>query len=379
MKILQLAPLWENVPPPAYGGTEAVVHDLCEGLVAAGHNVTLAATGESRTSARLMSVYPRPLRGESHLKDKGPYELVHAAAALAAAENYDIIHNHAGMLPIAFSGLIQTPMLSTKHCLIEPDWEFVWRHYDGYYNTISKRAYEILPSKVGGTYVGHVYNGIDVHSFPFSEDKSDYLLFLSRIAPDKAPHLAVEAARRAGRRLIVAGKVDPNPTDQRYFEEVLRPLIDDETIIWYGEANASQKRELYKYAQGLLLPIVWEEPFGLVMVEAMACGTPPIAFRRGAAPEIVADGISGYLVDDVDGMVDAIARLPELSAAECRRYAFKHFDTDVMVAAYLDAYEQILSQEAGRLVSSVEQRIIHRGDVVQEELARDGTFIAGSN
>jgi glycosyltransferase involved in cell wall biosynthesis len=356
LRILQLAPLWENVPPPAYGGTEAVVHDLTEGLVAAGHDVTLFATGQSRTSAHHLSVYERPLRSEGHLKEKAPYEYVHAAAALAeAAGDYDVIHNHAGGLPIAFSGLIDTPMLSTKHCLIEPDWEFVWRRYGGYYNTISRRAHACMPNTVGGTYVGHVYNGIDVESFPYNPDKQDYLLFLSRVAPEKAPHLAIEAALRAGTRIVLAGKVDPNPRDQQYFDQVVRPLIDGRNVEWFGEADASQKRELYRDARALLLPIVWEEPFGLVMVEAMACGTPAIVFRRGAAPEVVADGVSGFLVDDVDGMVDAIGRLDTISAIDCRRHALENFDTSVMVRSYIDVYAEILDRENKATAAAVDR------------------------
>ncbi|HET9199392.1 MAG TPA: glycosyltransferase family 4 protein [Dehalococcoidia bacterium] len=356
MRILQLAPLWENVPPPAYGGTEAVVHDLTEGLMAVGHDVTLFATGHSRTSARHLSVYDRPLRSESQLKEKAPYEYVHAASALAeAAQDYDVIHNHAGGLPIAFAGLIDTPMLSTKHCLVEPDWEFVWRRYRGYYNTISRRAYACLPDSLGGTYVGHVYNGIDVESFPYNATKDDYLLFLSRIAPEKAPHLAIEAALKSGTRIVIAGKVDPNPRDEQYFDEVIKPLIDGRRVEWFGEADAVQKRDLYRNARALLLPIVWEEPFGLVMVEAMACGTPAIVFRRGAAPEVVADGVSGFLVDDVDGMVDAISRLDELSAAACRRHAFESFDTSVMVNSYIEVYTEILDRENKETAAAVDR------------------------
>lgn len=370
MRILQLAPLWENVPPPAYGGTEAVVYDLTEGLVAAGHDVTLFASGESRTSANHRSVYPRPLRSEHHLKEKAPYEYVHAAAALAeAGDHYDVIHNHAGALPIAFSSLIQTPMLSTKHCLIEPDWEFAWRRYTGYYNTISRRAHACMPSTVGGNYVGHVYNGIDVESFPYSSEKQDYLLFLSRIAPEKAPHFAIHAARRAGMKIVIAGKVDPNPTDEQYFDQVVRPLIDGKQVVWFGEADAAQKRELYRDARALLLPIVWEEPFGLVMPEAMACGTPAIVFRRGAAPEIVADGKSGFLVDNVSEMASAIGRLDEISPADCRRHALENFDTSVMVKSYVSVYERMLEREAVATAADVDRVIRHATPEVTDRLA----------
>ncbi|MPZ23753.1 MAG: glycosyltransferase [Dehalococcoidia bacterium] len=355
MHILQLAPLWENIPPPAYGGTEAVVHTLVEGLVARGHDVTLVATGESTTSARLLSTYPRPLRSEGQLTDKLPYELAHLSAALdEASRGYDVVHNHMGSIAVPFSSLSSAPMLSTKHCLLDGDWEHAWQNYQGYYCTVSKRAFEVLPSTVGGTYAGHVYNAIDVESFPFSADKEDYVLFLSRIAPEKAPHLAIEAAQRAGCRIVVAGKVDPNPTDEQYFRDVLAPLLRLPGVEWLGEADASLKRSLYARARALLLPIVWEEPFGLVMAEAMACGTPVIAFRRGAAPEVIADGLSGYLVDDVEGMVDALGKLDALSATACRRHALENFDAHVMVDNYIAVYERILAAEAQTMAATVD-------------------------
>ena len=304
MKILQIAPLWETVPPPAYGGTEAVIHTLVEELVRRGHEVTLCASGDSQTSAQLSSVYGRSLRAADDLSAKQPYSWHHAVFSLRDAREFDIVHNHAGEEVMALAHLVpDVPMLTTMHCLITPDTKIIWDHYQGYYNTISWSARHLMPEVEGGSFAGTAYNAIDVPTFPFEDEKDDYLLFLARISPEKAPNLAVEVARRSGRRLIIAGKVDPN--DLLYFSTVVAPLIDGEQVVYVGEADARFKRELYRKAQCLLMPIIWDEPFGLAMIEAMACGTPVIAFNRGAVPEIVRNGKTGFIVERVDEMVAA--------------------------------------------------------------------------
>ena len=347
MRILQLAPLWETVPPPAYGGTEAVVSVLVEELVRRGHQVTLCASGDSITSAQLFSVYPRSLRTADDLLDRQPYDWMHLALSLReASSGYDIIHNHAGEPAMAMSHLVDLPMLTTTHCLITPDTRFIWDHYRGWYNTISRSARLTMPQVRGGTYAGVVYNAIDVQSFPYEEDKEDYMLFLSRVAPDKGTHLAIEVARRTGLRLVIAAKVDR--ADRDYFHEVVEPLIDGKLVQFLGEADAALKRKLYAKARCLLLPICWEEPFGLVIPEAMACGTPVIAFRRGAAPEIVADGETGYLVDDVEGMVRAVYRVEHIDPRRCRRYVEERFDAPRLADDYLALYQRILEEQATR-------------------------------
>src|SRR3990170_381187 len=329
MRILQLAPLWETVPPPAYGGTEAVVSVLVEELVRRGHQVTLCASGDSITSAQLFSVYPRSLRTADDLLDRQPYDWMHLALSLReASSGYDIIHNHAGEPAMAMSHLVDLPMLTTTHCLITPDTRFIWDHYRGWYNTISRSARLTMPQVRGGTYAGVVYNAIDVQSFPYEEDKEDYMLFLSRVAPDKGTHLAIEVDR----------------ADRDYFHEGVEPLIDGKLVQFLGEADAALKRKLYAKARCLLLPICWEEPFGLVMPEAMACGTPVIAFRRGAAPEIVVDGETGFLVDDVDGMVEATYRLDRIDPRRCRRHVEERFDVPRLADDYLALYQRVLEE-----------------------------------
>ncbi len=340
MRILHVAPLWERVPPPAYGGTEAVVGLLADGLVRRGHDVVLRASGDSATLAALRSVYPSSLRTEVGIENTLPYELVHGAEALRDARHFDIVHNHTGDILMAFAGLVDTPMLTTTHGNVTPDSRFVWESYNGFYNAISRSQASRLTPFQHGRFAGVVHNAIDVHTYPFRPDKEDYLLCLARVSPEKGTHLAIEVARRLSMPLVIAGKVDV--VDREYFETAIEPQIDGALIRFFGEANGEQKRELYSKARCLLVPICWEEPFGLVMPEAMACGTPVIAFARGAAPEIVVDGETGFLVDDVDGMVDAVRRVDSIDPARCRSHVEKQFDVPVMVDGYLEAYERML-------------------------------------
>jgi len=341
MKILQIAPLWETVPPPAYGGTEAVVHLLVEELVRQGHDVTLWAAGDSRTSARLKSCCPGSLRGPGDFYAKSVYSSLHASLALQDAHLYDIVHNHAGEEAMAISHLLpDLRMLTTMHCAITRDTKRIWDSYTGFFNNISWSQRHLMPEIAGGRFAGVAYNAIDVGSFPFQRKKRDHLLFLSRISPEKGPALAIEVARRTRRRLIMAGKVDAK--DEDYFVREVQPLIDGEQIIFRGEADAALKRELYRDAACVLMPIQWDEPFGLVMPEAMACGTPVIVFNRGAASEIVEHGETGFLVDSVDEMVDAVDHVHTIDADFCRTRAEERFDAPIMARRYLEIYQSMI-------------------------------------
>lgn len=340
MRILQIAPLWEPVPPPAYGGTEAVVYLLVEELVKEGHDVTLCASGDSQTSAVLRSFYPRSLRTADDIVAKDVLSWHHATLSMADAHGYDIVHNHAGEQIMAMHHLVpDVPMLTTMHCLITPETRLIWDHYSGHYNTISWAQRRTMPN-TGGSFAGVVHNGIDVQSFPFRKDKGGYLLFLSRISPEKGPHIAVDVALRSGYPLIIAGKVDQ--ADTAYFRNTVEPLIDGSRIRFVGEADARMKRELYRDARALLMPITWDEPFGLVLAEAQACGTPVITFNRGAAPEIVNHERSGFVVADADEMIEAVKRVGDIDPALCREHVARHFDGPIMAANYVHLYRSIL-------------------------------------
>ena len=344
MKILQVAPLWERVPPPGYGGTEAVVSVLTDALVRAGHDVTLWASGDSLTLAELRSVYPRGLRTAENVKDGTLYDWVHAAAAIGGATEFDIIHNHVGESVMALAGLVNVPMLTTMHNPITPDTRIIWEHYTGYFNTVSRAQFSTVPPLERPKYAGAVYNAIDVASFPFCQQKDDYLLCLSRVHPDKGIHLAIEVARRAGRKLLIAGKCDS--VNGEYYEVAVKPHVDGRNVVFLGEADRRTKRELYARAACVLMPICWEEPFGLVMIEAMACGTPVIAFARGAAPELIVDGKTGFLVHDVDSMLEALGKIDTIEPNYCRQHVEANFDVPVMVEGYLRLYREIVGAPA---------------------------------
>jgi len=346
MRILQIAPLAERVPPIRYGGTEAVVGLLADGLVRAGHDVVLWASGDSLTLAELRSVYLHGLRLDPAVADPHPYEWVHVVEAIKDAQEFDIIHNHEGEQVMALASLVEVPMLTTMHCLIDRDRKFIWERYRGFFNTISQAERATIPPLEGPRFAGVVYNAVDVASFPFRADKDDYLLFIGQIASAKGAHLAVQVARRLGMRLVIAGKVDPQ--NRQYFAETIEPYIDGKQIHFVGEVGY-EKRELYANARCLLVPICWEEPFGLVMAEAMACGTPVIAFNRGSAPELIVDGETGYIVRDVDEMVEAVGRLDRLDPYRCRRHVEENFDAPIMVQRYIEIYQRILAWQTSRV------------------------------
>lgn len=337
-----IAPLEMRVPPVAYGGTELLVSLLTEELVRLGHNVTLYASGDSVTNARLVSCCSTFLRGSP--KDKWVYNLRNVAACLENAGSFDIIHNHTFTEGLSMAGLSKTPVLTTLHGILETEWKELFLAYKGWYNTISFSAKELLPAK--DRFAGVIYNAIDVDSYPFKAAAGeDYMLFLSRISHEKGPDIAIEVAKRMGRKLIIAGNIDTR--DVPFWEEEIKPEIDNDLITYIGEADYKTKRKLMSGAYCLLAPITWNEPFGLFMVEAMACGTPVIVFNRGSAPEIVIDGQTGFVVDTIDDMVKAVKNAGKIDRARCRRHVKFNFDVRRLGQAYLDAYRLILEETHG--------------------------------
>jgi glycosyltransferase involved in cell wall biosynthesis len=345
LRIAQLAPTYERVPPRTYGGTELIVHLVTEELVRRGHDVTLFATGDSRTSARLRSVAPEPVRyGEitaDGLRHAEYLQLANAQAAfLAAADGeFDVVHNHAGIEGMVLAATSRTPVVSTMHNPFVPRTTPIWDRYPWFHHAVSAASARTIPERGA---LPPILHGIDVESFTFGERPADHLLFLGRFAPMKGADRAIEAARRAGRRLVLAGKVDAADAD--HVRELIEPQIDGDQIRWVGEADAAEKRDLLSNAAALLFPIEWDEPFGLVMVEALASGTPVIGFRRASVPEVIEDGRTGFIVDDVEAMAAAIGRIGELDRNECRIAAERRFGVGRMVDDVEAMYASVLEQ-----------------------------------
>jgi glycosyltransferase involved in cell wall biosynthesis len=339
MKIAMISPLEMRVPPVAYGGTEMVVSLLTEELVKRGHDVTLFASGDSVTDAQLVSVCPNFLRGSG--RDAGILTMMNVVSCLEQAERFDIIHNHTCFEGLATAGLVRIPMLTTLHGNLDGDWQELFSFYKGWYNTISHSAKRLLPEKE--RFAGVIYNAIDVTSYPFNDGTHEpHLLFLSRISYEKGPHLAIELAKKTGRRLVIAGNV--HPVDDEYFRTMVMPGVDGDQIQYVGEADYHRKRELLAQAYCLVAPITWPEPFGLFFIEAMACGTPVVVFNRGSAPEVVSDGETGFVVNTMDEMANAVDCIHQIDRKRCREYVEEKFDVPRMADDYLRAYERVLSE-----------------------------------
>jgi glycosyltransferase involved in cell wall biosynthesis len=337
MRIALLAPIWETVPPPAYGGIELVVGLLAEGLVDLGHEVTLFASGDSVTRARLAAVQDRALR---HMGWPWfqclPHEQLHTAHCFERAREFDVIHNHLGTTGLPFARFVDVPTLTTLHGPFdEHNRDFFARYADLPFVSISDAQ------RVGGPaldYRATIYNGLDTTRYHLGR-KGGYLLHLGRVSHEKGTHVAIEVARRAGFPLVIAGKIDP--VDQAYYEAEVLPLLDGERIRFIGEVGGAAKYSLLAEAEALIHPVQWPEPFGLAMAEAMASGTPVLAFRLGSIPEVVEPGLTGFVVDSVEAMVQAIPWARRLDPMACRRRAVERFGARRMVREYAEAFEEL--------------------------------------
>lgn len=340
LRIAMVAPPWFELPPQGYGGTEAVVAALVDGLVARGHEVTLVGAGRHRTAAQhFVSVFDEPPSAE--LGDPMP-EVIHAAATdeVLAGLDVDLVHDHSLAGPLLAQGR-DVPTVLTMHGPVTG-------RCGEYYERLGRRVHLVAISDAQRRlnprlhWADTVHNAIDVGSFPFRRAKEDYVLWLGRFSPDKGAHLAIDAARAAGRRILLAGKLNEAP-ERVYFENEVRPRLGADAE-YVGEADASTKRELFAGARCLVFPIQWEEPFGMVMIEAMACGTPVVATRRGSVPEVVADGRTGVVVDRVEDVPAAIHAAEELDPADARAHVAAHFDLSSMAAGYERAYRGVLER-----------------------------------
>ncbi|MBW4669888.1 MAG: glycosyltransferase family 4 protein [Cyanomargarita calcarea GSE-NOS-MK-12-04C] len=338
MKIAQIAPLWEKVPPSTYGGTELVVSRLTDELVRRGHEVTLFASGDSQTLARLEAPTPHALRLDPDIKEHVMYEMMGANYAYQHATEFDIIHSHIGVWSLALASMVSTPTVHTLHGIFTRDNSKVFSQYRTQpYVSISnsQRQFDL-------NYAATVYNGIRIEDFPFFPLSQDppYLAFLGRFSKEKGPQHAIAIALQTGWNLKMAGKIDV--VDKEFFEQEIAPHIDGKQIEFLGEVNHAEKAVLLGNAAMTLFPITWSEPFGLVMIESMATGTPVIAMSMGAAPEVIAHGESGFVCQSYEEMAAMVPKALELNRQKCREHVKNNFTVTQMVDGYEAVYEKIL-------------------------------------
>lgn len=345
-RIAQVAPVIERVPPPRYGGVELVVTNLIDGLHRRGHEITLFATGDSITPQRLISVIDKPMRGYPQ-RDIWKAEFLQAAKVLDMIDEFDIIHCHFGpdVFPYPWlTELTDKPFVFTLHGRLDlPELKRLYKECERV-----RRCYHISISNdqriplLEANYIATVYNGIETERYPFSEQKEDFLVFLGRSSPEKGIVEAIKIAETSGERLIILAKVDP--VDRGYFEKDVKPHIDGKQIVFIGEAEFDEKVSWLKRAKALLFPIQWREPFGLVTIEAMVCGTPVLAPGKASVPEIVVDGVTGFIVSPenmMDEMIERLGHIKEIDPKKCREHVEKNFTAEKMVENYLALYKRV--------------------------------------
>lgn len=343
MRIAQIAPIVERVPPKKYGGTERMVHALTEELVRRGHEVTLFASGDSETSAKLESVYPRGIR-EAKIKDLygvNPWTLLNLGLAYEMQDEFDIIHDHLAPISLPTANIATTPVVMTMHGAFNAQNKKLFQTMHGpHIITISESQMYGLPSL---NHAGNVYNGLPMEHYPFGEEMGDYLLFVGRISMEKGTHIAIDVAQQLDMPLIIAAKVDDH--DVLYFKEYVEPRLSDR-IQWIGEVNEEDRNKLMINARCLLHPITWREPFGLVLIESLACGCPVVAFDKGSIPEIIDTGVTGYVVQDLDTMIEAVENIGTIDRKICRERALANFSATKMADGYEKIYRDILEENA---------------------------------
>jgi len=349
MRIAVLSPCHWRTPPRQHGPWEQIASVITEELVRRGHDVTLYATADSVTSARLRSIVPHPLLEEAgKALEPKVYGYLHAALPFEDAAQFDVIHNHYDGYPLVFSRLVSTPVVSTVHGFSSPQISEIYCKYDNVaYVSITDADRRHCPDM---NWVATVHHGVDFADLPYGPAPDDYVCFLGRIHPYKGVDVAIEAARKAGVVLKIAGHIDENdPQVLSYWRDEVQPAIDGTAVVWVGEVGPEGRSELLRGARACLCPIRWDEPFGLVFVESMASGTPVVAFARGSAPELVHDGVSGVLVapDDLDRLAAAIPAAAALPRAPVRQYAEANFTIERMVDGYEAVYAQVAAGASG--------------------------------
>jgi len=334
MKIAILSSIAWRTPPRKYGPWEQMSSNIAEGLVERGLEVTLFASGDSKTSGKLESNCEHPYAEDPSIDPKVA-ECLHISHLMEKAQDFDIIHNNFDFLPLTYSRLIKTPMVTTIHGFSSPKIIPVYKKYNNSSHYVSISNSDRSPEL---KYIATVYNGINIDEFIFSREPEDYLLFFGRIHHDKGVFESIQIAKRSRRKLIISGLIQ----DQEYFDTKVKPFINNDDIVYVGNSGPKQRLDLLGKACALLHPVNFNEPFGLSVVEAMACGTPVIAFRRGSMPEIVLHGKTGYLVKNVEEAIQAINAIDTINRNDCKEWVFSKFSRQRMAEDYLKVYRQIL-------------------------------------
>jgi len=339
-----LSPFEESVPPLKYGGTELVIYNLTEQLVKMGHEVVLLATGDSKTSANLEITFPEAIRLNGNAQNinlRNTIKFIGIGRILdyLNKNNFDIVHNHIGWRMLFFEKLFNFPMVTTLHGPLDIDYQqMVYDEYkNSNYISISLNQRKPMPHI---NFVANVYNGIEIEKFQQNYNPQNYFAFLGRMSPEKGPLQAIEIAKKAGVKLIMAAKVDT--VDQKFFDEEISHLIDGEQIQFIGEVNHGEKVDFLKNAKALIAPIQWEEPFGLFFTEAMICGTPVIAMKRGSVPEIIIDKETGFICESVNEAAEKIKDIQSIDRKKCYEHVRDNFSSEKMMEGYVGAYEKVL-------------------------------------
>jgi glycosyltransferase involved in cell wall biosynthesis len=369
MRIALLAPLFESVPPRYYGGTERVVYNLCRGLIENNIEVTLFASGDSCVEGAVVPIVDEALRLRAvPVADSGPFHIKMLACVSERAAEFDVIHNHHDYWMLPLSRMTEVPILTTLHGRLDlAGWPEVLNVYSsGFYASISDTQRKLLEATASPALVSAikwmrtVYNGIDVDAFKFREQPGKYLAFLGRICPEKRPEWAIEIAKQSGVPLLIAAKIEKGEGAQ-YYETFVKPHVDGKFIQYVGEISESEKSEFLGGALALTFPVDWPEPFGLVMVESLACGTPVLARPCGSVMEVLSDGVTGFIDADIQRLAQKVKDLPLIDRKGCRKWAEERFSFRRMTKEYIDVYRSLGEQPKKRGDSSSDS---HRRDLL---------------
>lgn len=348
LKIAQIAPLWFPIPPEKYGGTERIIYFLTEGLIKRGHKVWLFAAGNSKTKAKLISVIEKNLCAKANFQEKITWKeyvwnAFNTAIAIERSKQFDIVHTHWVWLPFLFSKFSKAPLVHTFHNLpskTDTRWKIL-KYYKNQINAVFISKSEKKNSKIKFKRNWVVYNGIEISNFKFNPKPRKHFIWIGRIDPVKGIQTAISVTKKIGGELVFAGQLQGHWIP--FFEKEIKPHLSKK-IKYLGEISQRQLSKFYGQARALLYPIEWEEPFGLVMIEAMACGTPVIVFNRGSAKEVVKDGETGFVVENEKEMIEAMQQIDKISRENCRKWVEKNFTAEAMVKKYENIYYQILKK-----------------------------------